>query len=58
MSEQMSYTPEQASAKTGIKPENLRRAIRAGELRAKKHGRFLLITDKALRTWLDGLEDA
>jgi excisionase family DNA binding protein len=65
MTDKLTFTPAEAAAKTGISRDVIMRQIHAGLLRAKKvstpdgrPGRLYLVTDKALREWVDGLEDA
>lgn len=51
------YSPEQVATKTSLSIDEIKRALRAGELRAKRRGRRVLIPADALAKWLDSLED-
>jgi len=56
--EKKSYSPQSAADAVDVSKSTIERAIKAGDLRAKKNGRRYLITSAALDAWLDGLEDA
>lgn len=58
LSEQLSVSPEEASALTGIGLTSICEAISAGKLGAKKHGRRTIILPDDLRVWLETLPDA
>lgn len=54
----LSYTRQEAAEVMGVSLDTIRRAIKAGTLRAKKKGRVILVSPDALRDWFNGLEDA
>lgn len=51
----LAYGVEDVPAKTGIGRTSVFRAIREGELRARKMGRRTIVTDDDLRAWLASL---
>lgn len=66
MTEPITYTTVTAAAATGLSKDLIERAIRAGELKAKRTGKTndegkqtgrYLITRGALDDWIDSLED-
>ncbi|MGB3044148.1 MAG: helix-turn-helix domain-containing protein [Xanthobacteraceae bacterium] len=58
LAQRFSVSPEEASALTGIGLTSVREAISGGALKAKKHGRRIVILPNAIKDWLDGLPDA
>ena len=46
-------SPARASAMVGVSPRTLRRAIRAGRLRAHRVGRLVRIAVPELRRWVE-----
>lgn len=67
MTIKLALTTDEAATATGLSPDTIKKAIRAGKLPAKRSGetnedgkqtgRYLIKVD-SLRDWLDGLEDA
>lgn len=59
---QFAYTREEAARLCSVSIDTVRRAINKGTLRAKRTGKDgggkYLITEKAIRDWLETLEDA
>jgi excisionase family DNA binding protein len=58
----LAYSTREAAAMLGISPEQVKRLVRGGKLRAVRSdpnpgGKFL-ITEESMREWLDGLEVA
>lgn len=68
MSTPVTYTAATAAAATGLSPEAIKRAVKAGHLKAKVSGGFhpetgkplgkYLIAPADLQAWFDGLADA
>lgn len=56
--ERLAYSREEAARKVGVSLDTIRRAINKGDLKAKRIGRRISITDDALRDWLERLPDA
>ena len=58
----LDFTREEAARICGVSLDTIRRSINRGELRAKRTGRNgggkYLVTEKALREWLEGLPEA
>lgn len=58
----LGYTREEAAQVCGVSVDTIRRAINKGTLRAKRTGvnggGKYLITESAMRDWLETLEDA
>jgi excisionase family DNA binding protein len=52
------HTPDEAAALMRVNKETILRAIRAGDLKAKKQGRGYRIKGSDLEHWYDGWEDA
>lgn len=52
------YSITEAAELKGVSPDTIRRAIRAGELAAKKVGRGYRASASAIESWWNGLEDA
>lgn len=52
------YEPKDAADLMGVNKETILRAIRAGELPAKRFGKGYRIKGSDLEAWYDGLEDA
>lgn len=52
------YDIESAAGLYSVSPDLIRRAIKAGELPAKRAGRKYLIGADALDVWFEGLGDA
>lgn len=52
------YDIAAAAAEYSVSPDTIRRAIKAGELPAKRVGRKYSIRSEALEGWFDGLADA
>jgi len=57
MTRQLAYSPQEAAAATSLSHDVIEKAVRAGELPAKRRGRRILIPAGDLERWLDGLED-
>lgn len=62
MNRQLAYSREDAARLCSVSVDTVRRAINKGTLRAKRTGKDgggkYLITEQALRDWLETLEDA
>lgn len=73
MTLKLAFNTEEAAQATGLSVDTIKRAIRSGALKAKRSGRLngdgpkgdkgdaagrYVITETALRDWLDNLEDA
>lgn len=54
----LAYDIEAAAALYSVSPTYIRRAIKAGDLPAKRVGRKFSIAAVALESWFDGLQDA
>jgi excisionase family DNA binding protein len=54
----VSYTVDETAAATGLSPRSVRRAIWAGELRALRAGRRVLIPADAISEYLGSLSQA
>ena len=54
-SEKLAYSVDETAIRTGCGRDTIYAAIREGRLEAKKLGRRTLITEPALRRFLDGL---
>ncbi len=53
--EKLAYSITEASARANICRDGIYRAIREGRLEARKSGRRTLITDEALKRFVDNL---
>jgi excisionase family DNA binding protein len=51
-------TRDEAAAAARLSKDKIDRAIRTGELKAKKNGRSVLIPVQALQSYLENLPDA
>ena len=51
----LAYSIDEATQRTGLGRDKLYAAIRSGELDARKAGRRTLVTEEALRRYLNGL---
>ena len=51
----IAYTPAQAAAVTGRSRSRIFKAIKDGELTARKDGKATLLEDAELRRWLDSM---
>jgi len=58
LAQRFSLSPEEASALTGIGLTSVREAISGGSLKAKKHGRRVVILPNDIKEWLHSLPDA
>lgn len=58
MSEKLSYTIAEAVAVSGVSRSTLYRAMKAGDLQARKRGRTTLFMADELRRWLESLPAA
>ncbi|MDI3559600.1 helix-turn-helix domain-containing protein [Bradyrhizobium sp. Arg816] len=58
LAERLSLSPEETSALTGIGLTSVREAISDGVLKAKKHGRRVLVLPAEITAWLNSLPDA
>lgn len=58
LADRFSLSPEEASALTGIGLTSVREAISGGALKAKRHGRRIMILPNAIKDWLHSLPDA
>lgn len=52
------YTRDEAAAAARTSKDRIDKAIRTGQLKAKKNGRAVVIPAKALQAYLDALPDA
>ena len=57
MTEPLSYTVADAASVTGLSQTFIRRAIWAGELKAKHANTRVIVRRADLEAWLDGLPD-
>lgn len=53
----VAYSREDAARAAGLSEDEIDRAVRTGQLKAKKRGRRVLIPADALRTFIDDLPD-
>ena len=58
LAERLSLSPEETSALTGIGLTSVREAISGGVLKAKRHGRRVVVLPAEIKAWLDSLPDA
>ena len=58
LAERLSLSPEEGSALTGIGLTSIRAAVSSGDLKAKKHGRRIIILPEDIKAWLKALPDA
>lgn len=62
MSTKLAYSTREAAAMLGISAEQVKKLVRQGKLRAlrthENRGAKFLITEQAMREWLDSLEVA
>jgi excisionase family DNA binding protein len=58
MTAPVAYSREEAAKACGLSLDTIRRAINAGDLRAKRAGRRIVVPEESLRDWLKGLPDA
>lgn len=56
--DKVAYSMANAAVAVDVSEKTLQRAIRSGQLRAKKVGRVISIARKDLEAWHDGLPDA
>jgi len=54
----VAYSPNQASAATGIRPERISAAVKNGELRAVRIGTKTKISWRSLQDWIDNHDPA
>jgi hypothetical protein len=54
----VAYSPNQASAATGIRPERIAADIRAGRLHAVRIGTKTKISFRSLQDWIDSHDPA
>jgi excisionase family DNA binding protein len=54
----VAYSPNQASAATGIRPERIAAAVKNGELHAVRVGTKTRISFNSLQRWLDSHDPA
>ena len=54
----VAYSPNQASAATGIRPERISAAVRNGELHAVRVGTKTKISFNSLQDWIDNHDPA
>lgn len=54
----LAYSREAASVATSLSEDEIDKAIKRGELRAKKKGRRVVILRADLEAWLGSLDDA
>lgn len=54
----IAYSRAEAVTQTTLSKDEIDRAIKRGDLRAKKNGRRVLILAKDLQAFLESLEDA
>lgn len=55
---QLAYSLEEAAEAMSLSVSYLRRAVRSGQLRAKRIGQKYRISDDDLRAWFEALPDA
>lgn len=54
----LAYSREEAADATSVSVDTIRRAINSGQLRAKKVGTRVVVTEQALIAWLEERPDA
>lgn len=54
----IAYTRVEAGQQVGVSADTIARAIRAGQLPAKRIGQRIVVLDEYLRRWVEGLPDA
>ncbi|MGY3501684.1 helix-turn-helix domain-containing protein [Bradyrhizobium sp. USDA 4471] len=57
LAERFALSPEETSAITGIGLTSVREAISGGALKAKKHGRRVIVLPEEIKAWLQSLPD-